>query len=100
MGLGTIIGTRSWGGVVGISSPLPFIDGTDLRVPQFTSFSLEGNWIIEGHGVEPDIYIENDPYSEYLGEDAQLNKAIEVILEELKERKELPAIPAPPVKTN
>lgn len=100
MGLGTIIGTRSWGGVVGISSPLPFIDGTDLRVPQFTSFSLEGNWIIEGHGVEPDIYVENDPYSEYFGEDAQLNKAIEVILEELKERKELPAIPAPPVKTN
>lgn len=100
LGLGTIIGTRSWGGVVGITSPLPFIDGTDLRIPQFTSFSLEGNWIIEGHGVEPDIYVENDPYNEYLGEDAQLNKGIEVILEELKDRKELPAIPAPPVKTN
>lgn len=98
LGLGTLVGTRTWGGIVGITGPLPFIDGTDLRIPQFTSLSMDGQWMIEGHGVEPDIEIENDPYKEFMGEDAQLNKAIEVILEQLKERKELPVIPAPPLK--
>lgn len=98
LGLGTIIGTRSWGGIVGITGSLPFIDGTDLRIPQFTSLSMEGNWIIEGEGVMPDIEVENDPYKEYMGHDDQLNKAIEVILEKLKQRKDLPSIPAPPVK--
>lgn len=98
LGLGTIIGTRSWGGIVGITGSLPFIDGTDLRIPQFTSFSMDGKWIIEGEGVAPDIEIENDPYKEFVGEDAQLYKAIEVILQKLKDRKELPTIPAPPVK--
>jgi len=98
LGLGTLIGTRSWGGIVGITGPLPFIDGTDLRIPQFTSISMDGKWMIEGHGVEPDIIVENDPYKEFMGEDAQLNKAIEVILEQLKDRKELPSIPAAPVK--
>jgi tricorn protease len=98
LGLGTLIGTRSWGGIVGITGSLPFIDGTDLRIPQFTSLSVDGKWIIEGEGVSPDIEVENDPYKEFMGEDAQLNKAIEVILEQLKSRKDLPVIPAPPVK--
>ena len=56
-------------------------------------------FIIEGHGVDPDILLENDPYLEFNGEDQQLNKAIEVILEKLKtEKKEVPAIPEFPVK--
>ncbi|WP_369403671.1 hypothetical protein [Geofilum rubicundum] len=59
---------------------------------------MDGQWMIEGEGVEPDIKVENDPYKEFMGEDAQLNKAIEVILEQLKDRKELPSIPPPPVK--
>ncbi len=96
--LGLLIGTQTWGGVVGITGSLPFIDGTDLRIPQFTSLSMKGDWIIEGIGVEPDIYVENDPYKEFMGEDEQLNKAIEVMLEELKQRKELPTIPDAPIK--
>lgn len=99
LGLGKLIGTRSWGGIVGITGSLPFVDGTDLRIPQFTSLSMNGNWMIEGEGVSPDIEVENDPYKEFMGEDAQLNKAIEVILEEMKDRKPLPEIPEPPVKT-
>ncbi len=98
LGLGTIIGTRSWGGIVGITGSLPFIDGTDLRIPQFTSLSMDGKWIIEGKGVLPDIEVENDPYKEFMGEDAQLDKAIEVIMEKLKQRKDLPTIPPAPVK--
>lgn len=99
--LGTIIGTRTWGGVVGITGSLPFIDGGSLRIPQFASYSAEeSEWIIEGHGVEPDIYVENDPYKEYKGIDEQLNKAIEVILEKIEEEYEpLPEIPEAPDKS-
>ena len=95
--LGKIIGVRSWGGVVGIRGSLPFVDGTILNKPEFTSYDASGTgYIIEGYGVEPDIWIDNDPYKEYFGEDAQLNKAIEVILEELKNYKPLPPIPSAP----
>jgi tricorn protease len=82
---GKIIGMRSWGGVVGITGSLPFIDGGQLRKPEFAPFAKDGSkFIIEGHGVDPDIVLDNDPYKEFNGEDTQLNKAIEVILEELK----------------
>jgi len=97
--LGKIIGVRSWGGVVGIRGSLPFVDGTILNKPEFTSYDADGaGYIIEGYGVDPDIWMDNDPYKEYFGEDAQLNKAIEVILEELKKYKALPPIPVEPVR--
>jgi len=100
LGLGPIIGTRSWGGVVGIWGSLPFVDGADLRKPESASYSSEtGDWIIEGWGVDPDIVIDNDPYREYLGIDDQLNKAIEVIKENLKDRKGLPPVPKGPDKS-
>ena len=94
--LGTVIGTRTWGGIVGISGPLPYMDGTDVRVPFFTNYdAVTGDWIVENHGVDPDILIDNDPIKEYAGEDQQLNKAIEVALEQIKTRKPLPKTPAP-----
>ena len=97
--LGTTIGTRSWGGVVGIRGSLPFIDGGTLNRPEFAPFDQTGNWIIEGHGVDPDIVIDNNPYDEFNGIDAQLDKAIEVILEQMKSWPETPAIPEWPDKT-
>jgi tricorn protease len=98
--IGKVIGKRTWGGVVGIRGSLPFVDGADLRKPEFASYSSEeSKWIIEGYGVEPDIEIDNDPAREYEGIDDQLNKAIEVILEELKNYKPQPAIPTPPDKS-
>ena len=54
-----------------------------------------GEWIVENHGVDPDILIDNDPIKEFAGEDEQLNKAIEVALEQIKNRKPLPKTPAP-----
>jgi tricorn protease len=69
-----------------------------MRIPQFTSLSMDGNWMIEGVGVTPDITVENDPWKEFNGEDEQLNKAIEVALEKMKDREPLPEIPEPPVK--
>jgi tricorn protease len=98
--MGTIIGRRTWGGVVGISGTLPFVDGSELRKPEFASYSADSSaWIVEGIGVEPDIFIDNDPSKEYLGIDDQLNKAIEVAKEQLKNYKPLPPVPAAPDKS-
>jgi len=100
LGLGTIIGTRTWGGVVGIRGSLPFVDGGILMKPEFSHYSADkSEWIIEGHGVDPDIYVDNDPAKEYAGTDEQLNKAIEVILEQLDQYKPVPPIPEPPDKS-
>jgi tricorn protease len=98
--LGKVIGVRTWGGVVGIRGSLPFIDGMDLRKPEFASYSAEASeWIIEGYGVEPDIWIDNDPAQEYKGIDIQLDRAINEILQELKDYKGVPPIPEPPDKS-
>lgn len=96
VGLGELIGTRTWGGIVGISGSLPYMDGTDIRVPFFTNYDAKsGEWIVENHGVDPDIEVDNDPIKEQAGIDQQLDKAIEVLLEKLKDRKPLPGVPAP-----
>ncbi len=98
LGLGKLIGKRSWGGIVGISGSRRFVDGQDMRTPFFTSYSTDGEWIIEGHGVDPDIEVDINPFEDYLGKDAQLEKAVEVLKEELKNYKSLPPTPAAPVK--
>jgi tricorn protease len=100
LGVGKIIGKRTWGGVVGIRGSLPLLDGGFLNKPEFAPYDKDGKgWIIEGHGVEPDIVVDNDPAREFAGIDDQLNKAIEVILEEMKTKaKELPPVPPYPIK--
>lgn len=101
LGIGKAIGKRTWGGVVGIRGSLPFIDGGQLMRPEFAPYDTEGkNWIIEGYGVDPDIELDNDPAKEYAGEDQQLNKAIELMKDELKKwPKELPGLPPYPDKS-
>ena len=99
--LGTIIGRRTWGGVVGYSGTVPVVDGGSIVTPSYAPYAVDGSgFIIEGSGVTPHIDIENDPYKEYMGEDEQLNKAIEIILEKLKtESPQQPAIPDFPDKS-
>ncbi len=99
--IGTLIGKRTWGGVVGIRGSLPLLDGGFLNKPEFSRYDTEGKeWIMEGHGVDPDIVVENDPAREYQGIDDQLNKAIEVIKQELREHPvTLPPHPPYPDKT-
>jgi len=93
--LGPLIGKRTWGGVVGIRGSLPLLDGGFLNRPEFSRYDTEGKeWVMEGKGVEPDIFVDNDPAREFAGVDDQLNKAIDVIKEELK--KNPPKLPAPP----
>lgn len=82
--LGKTIGKRSWGGVVGIRGTLPILDGGYLNRPEFSRFDLDGKWNIEGHGVDPDIYVDNDPATEFGGTDQQLDRAMEEIMKELK----------------
>ncbi|MGZ5499398.1 MAG: S41 family peptidase, partial [Candidatus Aminicenantales bacterium] len=98
--LGKLIGKRTWGGVVGIRGTLPLLDGGFLNKPEFAPYSPDGKgWIIEGIGVEPDIVVDNDPAREFAGVDDQLNKGIEVVLEELKTKgREIPPIPPFPIK--
>lgn len=95
-GLGKLIGKRTWGGVVGIRGSLPLLDGGYLNRPEFSRYDVEGKeWVMEGKGVEPDIYVDNDPAREFEGVDDQLNKAIEVIKEELA-KKPVKLAPPPP----
>lgn len=83
--IGPVIGVRTWGGVIGIRGSLPFIDGGTLNKPEFGHYSADGKkWIIEGHGVDPDIVVDNNPAEAFRGKDAQLDKAIEVALDLIK----------------
>jgi tricorn protease len=96
LGLGKLIGKRTWGGVIGIRESLPLVDDGQFFKPEFAPYSKDGKqWIVEGQGVDPDIVVDNDPGKEFKGEDQQLDRAIREIQEELKtKRYELP--PPPP----
>lgn len=96
--LGPVIGVRTWGGIVGISGSKPYVDGQQVTTPFFTSYSTDGKWIIENHGVDPDIIVDINPFEDFKGNDAQLNKAIEILKEQLKTYTPLPTMPADPVR--
>ena len=98
-GLGPLIGKRSWGGVVGITNRGSLIDGGVVSVPEFGFANKNGEWVIEGYGVDPDIEVDNDPQSVLAGKDPQLDRAIAEIMAKLKNPVKLPGKPAPPVKT-
>jgi tricorn protease len=83
-GLGKLIGTRTWGGLIGLSGNPRLIDGGYMSVPRFAYYDPDGTWGIEGHGVDPDIYVLDDPALMVNGEDPQLDAAIANMLEELK----------------
>ncbi len=84
-GLGTLIGTRTWGGLVGISGNAQFVDGGSFSVPRFGVYDENGKWIIEGVGVSPDIEVVDRPDELAKGIDPGIEKAAEVLLKELKE---------------
>jgi tricorn protease len=98
-GLGPLIGKRSWGGVVGIDDNGPLIDGGQIFVPQEGTNDASGAWVIEGHGVDPDIVVENDPKAVIAGHDPQLERGIEEVTKLMAAKPlVLPARPADPVK--
>src|SRR6266404_4028987 len=82
--LGPLIGTRTWGGLIGISGTPSLVDGGNVTVPTFGIYSTKGEWIIEGHGVDPDIAVVDDPSLMAKGGDPQLQRAIDELLKALK----------------
>jgi tricorn protease len=91
-GVGPLIGTRTWGGLVGLSGNPPLSDGGYMSVPRFAFYNTDGTWGIEGHGVDPDIEVVDDPALMVDGGDPQLDKAIEVMLDEIEKN---PYVPVP-----
>lgn len=81
--LGPLVGTRTWGGLVGIGGTPNLIDGGAVTSPNFAFYSPEGKWEIENHGVPPDVEVEFDPQAWRQGRDPQLEKAVAVALEQL-----------------
>jgi tricorn protease len=99
LGLGKLIGSRTWGGLIGISVNPPLIDGGKLTVPFFRMFTPEGQWRVENEGVAPDMDVALDPIAVNEGRDPQLDAAIAEVLEELKSAKPIPSKSAPPMPT-
>ncbi len=93
--LGPLVGTRTWGGLVGISRNLPFVDGGGVTVPDFGTYSVDGKWTVENHGVDPDVPVENAPDQVVAGRDPQLEKAIELVMAQIKAKP--PVTPPKPV---
>ena len=83
-GMGPVIGTRTWGGLVGVSTTFELMDGSRLTAPDYRIYSPEGQWVVENEGVTPDIVVELDPAEMARGWDAQLQKGIEVLLEAIE----------------
>ncbi len=94
LGLGKVIGTRTWGGEIWLSNNNRLSDGGYARAPQTGVYGPERQWLIEGHGVDPDIEVDNLPHATFNGQDAQLETAIQYLLEEI--RKNPVDVPQPP----
>ena len=96
--LGPLVGMRTWGGLIGISGAPGLIDGGGITVPTFGIYSTDGKWIVEGHGVDPDIRVVDDPAQMWNGGDPQLDRGIEEVMRLLKENP--PVVPHRPAYTN
>jgi tricorn protease len=93
-GLGPLVGKRTWGGLVGIGGYPQLLDGGYVTAPRAAIYGLKGEWEVENHGVAPDYEVDLDPAAYRQGHDAQLDKAIEVVMQQLKEHP-LPQYPRP-----
>ncbi len=97
--IGTVIGTRTWGGEIWLSSSNVLVDGGIATAAENGVFGPEGDWLIEGHGVDPDIVVDNLPHATFKGEDAQLTAAIRHLQRKMREEPiEPPKAPAHPNK--
>ncbi len=96
--IGPLVGTRTWGGLIGIARNIPLMDGGFVTAPEFAFWSTDngGEWIVENHGVDPDHVVEQRPDLEVSGHDPQLEKAIELAKDALKNYKPVPPRPKYP----
>lgn len=94
-GIGQLVGKKTWGGLVGIGGYPELLDGGRVTAPRGAIYGLNGDWEVENHGIPPDVEVDLDPAAWRTGHDAQLDKAIEVVMQQLKEHP-LPQIQHPP----
>jgi tricorn protease len=106
LGLGPVVGTRTWGGVIGIDVTLALVDGSVTTQPEYAFWFEDVGWKVENHGAEPDEEVVVTPQDYAAGQDPQLQRAIELVLEALDRRrparpdfdnrpvKQLPTLPA------
>jgi tricorn protease len=94
-GVGQIVGTRTWGGLIGIFDYPVLIDGGQVTAPRVAIYGLEGDWEVENRGITPDVVVELDPKLWRQGRDAQLEKAVEVVMEALR-KSPVPTFKRPP----
>jgi tricorn protease len=97
-GLGQLVGTRTWGGLVGIGGYPELIDGGSVTAPRYAIYGLNGDWEVEGHGIAPDVVVEELPADVAHGHDMQLERAVALVLEQL--RAHPPTIPPVPPYPN
>ena len=100
LGIGKIIGTRTWGGEIWLSSSNFLGDGGIATAAEYGVYGPEGKWLIEGHGVDPDMVVDNLPHATFKGRDAQLEAAIAYLEKEIKDHPvPVPAAPKHPDKS-
>jgi tricorn protease len=85
LGIGKIIGTRTWGGEIWLSFSNFLVDRGIASAAEFGVFGPEGAWLIEGHGVDPDVVVDNLPHETFQGGDAQLDAAIDYLRRKIEE---------------
>jgi tricorn protease len=90
-GIGKLVGTRTWGGLVGIGGYPPLLDGGAVMAPRYAIYGLHGDWEVENHGIAPDVPVEDLPKDFAAGHDKQLETGVQLVLDELK------ANPIPPI---
>jgi len=95
--LGTVVGVPSWGGLVGIVNGQRTIDNGRVEQSNNAFYGNDGKWLVENHGADPDVLQDNDPASVMAGKDLQLEKAVEVALQKIKDQPwQFPPVPAYP----
>ncbi|MFZ0746915.1 MAG: PDZ domain-containing protein [Terracidiphilus sp.] len=94
-GIGKLVGTRTWGGLVGIGGYPPLIDGGYVMAPRYAIYGLHGEWEVENRGIPPDVTVDLLPKDVAAGHDEQLETGVKLVLDELKANP-IPEIPIPP----
>jgi tricorn protease len=94
-GIGKLVGTRTWGGLVGIGGFPTLLDGGSVTAPRYAIYGLNGDWEVENHGIAPDVAVEDLPKDVAAGHDRQLETGVQMVLDELKAHP-VPVIPVPP----
>ncbi len=94
MGIGPLVGERTWGGLVGIGNYPTLMDGGRVTAPRWAIYGTHGAWEIENHGVAPDVEVWQDPKLVREGHDPQLERTVEILMKELREHPR-PTYPIP-----